>query len=173
METKTKQINQVGINIMEKSVTYISNTVFMLAFRIVHERGLSPEYINRFRKVIEDGLFTWLTEQKLRKLYIEIFTPGRDSAHERWDFEFVFYADPNEEVRKPPEEELEGIGKRLKKLPPGATYRIVAETDRGASKVPGWCPTTLWNLDIEFEKDFSGWGYGNIDGKLFYKKGRW
>jgi len=172
MATKVKGVG-VGVNIVEKSVTYVSNTVIQLLFRIAHKRGLDPSYIQGNLDVIEKGLRTWLSEQKLRALLLQVFVADKDDALENWETMFEYYADPKEEVRKPPVQEIEKACEGLAKLPPGATYRIFASLDPDATEVDGWVPGTPKSLVAALEKVFEDWGFGQVGAKVRYQGGNW
>lgn len=173
MEAITKQKVEVSVNVMEKSVTYIANTLFQLAFRIVNARGLKPDFITQNRNALEDGFFTWLAEQSLESVHVEVTSLTGSEALERWDVTFDYSADPDPEVRKPPVEELAAVCNKLRRLPQGTRYRIVVKTKPGASKVPGWYETTFKPFTQAREEELPGWGYGHIGAKLFYRQGTW
>lgn len=168
MTTKVKGVG-VSVNVMEKSVTYVANTVIQLLFRIAHSRGLSPNYLQHNLEIIENGLRTWLSEQKLRFFLLQVYVPGQKEALENWETVFSYYADPNEEVRKPPVEEIEEACKYLSKLPSRTTYTIYASVDPGASEVAGWVPGTPKPLASSVEKIFKDWGFGNIGAEIRYQ----
>jgi len=169
----TKQRVQVSVNVMTKSVTYMANTLFQLAFRIAKERGLSPDYITANRDMLERAFFTWLAEQSLQSLHVEIVSPDGSRALERWDVSFDYSADPDPEVRKPPVEELARVCKKLRSLPRGTYYRILVQTKPGASKVAGWQQTAFKPFTATREQALSGWGYGHVGAKLWYREGTW
>jgi hypothetical protein len=173
MATVTKQRVEVSVNVMEKSVTYMANTVFQLGYRIAKGRGLSPEYITRSRDILERGFFTWLAEQTLLSLHFEIISPEGAKALERWDVSFAYSASPNLEVRKPPVDEVERVCAKLRSLPPGTYYRVLVTTKPGASKVEGWNDASFLPFTQAKEQDLSGWGYGHIGAKLMYREGTW
>ena len=60
MSTIVRQSTDVVVNITEKTITYIVNTMFQMFLRISCERKLGPAYITRNREIIENGLFVWL-----------------------------------------------------------------------------------------------------------------
>lgn len=169
----TGQQVEVSVNVMEKSVTYMANMLFQLAFKIAKERGLSPDYIVQRRDKLERGFFVWFAEQTLAELHIEVLAPDGLKALERWDMTFEYSSNPDMEVRKPPVEELADICKELRSLPPGAHYRIVVRLKPDASDVEGWHETEFKPFTAASEKAFSKWGYGNIGGKLMYRGGIW
>lgn len=173
MSTITKQRVEVAVNVMQKSVTYMANTLFQTVFRIARGRGLSPDYVTANRDVIERGFFTWLGEQTLESLHVEIIAQDGSKALERWDVTFDYSADPDQDVRKAPVEEVEGICQKLRALPQGTYYRLLVGTKPGASKVAGWQETTFKPFAATREEAFSGWGYGHIGAKLFYREGTW
>jgi len=161
----------VGANVMEKSVTYVCNTVIQLFFRILHKRGLDAGFLSSSLEVLENGLRTWLGEQKLKEMHLEVSLPHSSDALEDWKAIFEYYAEPDENVRKPPVEEVERICQELRALPAGAIYRIVAVTEPDASDVPGWIASSLKPLRDATERPFSGWGYGHVGAKFFYHGG--
>jgi len=169
----TKQRVEVSVNVMERSVTYMANTLFQLAFKIARERGLPPDYITANRDILERGFFTWLAEQTLQSLHFEIVSPDSRKALERWDVSFDYSADPDPDVRKPPIEELASVCKKLRSLPHGTYYRILVTTKPGASKVEGWYDTSFMPFTASRKEALPGWGYGNIGANLWYREGTW
>ena len=172
MTTKVKGVG-VSVNIMEKSVTFVANTVIQILLRISHKRGLDPSYLQGNLEVIENGLRTWLSEQKLRGLLLQVSHPDREDALENWETLFDYFADPNNEVRKPPVDEIEKACEGLAKLPPGVTYRIFASVDPDASEVGGWVPGAPKQIISVMEKIFEDWGFGKIGAKIRYQGGEW
>ena len=80
MSTNVRQSTDVIVNVAERSVVYIANSLFQMFFRIAAERRLSPSYITEDREIIESGLFSWLGERSLQRAYLEVFLPGERSA---------------------------------------------------------------------------------------------
>jgi len=173
MATITKQRVGVTVNVMEKSVTYMSNSLFQLGFKITKERGLSPDYLVDNRDILERGFFTWLSEQSLLSLHVEIISPDGKKALERWDLKFDYSAEPDMRVQKPPVEEVKEVSRRLRTLPEGVTYRIVVETKPDASDIEGWYETDFFPFSQTNESSLPGWGFGNIFGKLLIREGSW
>lgn len=172
MATRVKSIG-VGVNLMEKSVTFMANVVIQTLFRITHKRGLDPGYLQSNVQIIEEGLVTWLAEEKLLSLLLQVYVPGRDDALEDWETAFEYYADPFLEVQKPPIEQIEEACQQLASLPPEAGYRIYARLAPDASEVAGWVPGTPLVIDADVEQEFDGTGFGHIGGKVRYRGGRW
>ena len=107
----------------------------------------------------------------------ELFDRAADKAYEVFTVDINYLTDPHEEVIKPPVEQLEDVLKKLRQLPPGAQFRVVAMRAPGFTHVDGWYPTRLRELkggvaeQIEVgDKDF---GYGFAMGKITYKGGNW
>ena len=172
MSTIVRQSTDVVVNITEKTITYIVNTMFQMFLRISCERKLGPAYITRNREIIENGLFVWLGEQTLQWAYLEVFLEGENEAIERWDFQFTYAHTIEKVVRQPPVNEIGQLCAKLKTLPARARYRVVVYTAPGASKVPGWEPTELRTLNESASESVQGWSYGNIEVGLTYKGGR-
>lgn len=170
---------KLEVNILQKSIVYMTNTLLQLGYRIEHGRGVAGGYMARYHEVIERGFRTWLTEEKLQVVHFEVFDRRSDKAYEVGQVSLEYTADPNEEdlvVKKPPIEQLETLFKRLRQLPPGAQFRVVATTAPGASEVVGWYPTTLRPLLGGVKEDIDigeGHGYGNVRGKTRYLIGNW
>jgi hypothetical protein len=170
---------KLEVNILQKSFTYMTNTLLQIGYRIEHGRGLTGGYMTRLHEVIERGFRTWLTEEKLQIVHFEIFDRSSDKAYEVGKVSLEYTADPTEEdlvVKKPPLEELETLFKRLRQLPPGAQFRVVATTAPGASKVEGWEPTRLRELlgGVSEEIEIGdGHGFGNVRGRTRYLIGNY
>lgn len=173
MGTMTKQKVRVSVNVMTKSVNYVVNTIFLLAFRITKWRGLPPHYLASNRDIIERGLFTWLAEQTLEQLHIEVISPDSSRALERWDMAFIYSADPDPEVGQPAMGDVESLCRKLRALPPGTQYRLLVQTKPGASDVEGWRESQFLPFTAAREQDLTQWGYGNIQGRLMYREGTW
>jgi hypothetical protein len=161
------------VNIALQTITYIVTTLFQVLFRVAYMRGLSPVYIQRNHEVIENGLTTWITEQKLRKLTLQVFRAGSSNALENWSVAFTYTADPSAELRRPAIEQLEDFASQLRSLPPGCEYRIHAEVDQDASTVEGWQPGTKLPIIGRTRKDVFSWGHERLDAALEYEGGEW
>lgn len=172
MTTRVKSIG-VDVNLMEKSVTFMANAVIQTLFRVAHKRGLDPDYLQSNLPAIEAGLVTWLAEEKLLSLLLQVYLPGRDDALEDWETAFEYYADPFLEVQKPPIEQIEEACQQLAGLPAGAGYRVYARLAPDATEVAGWVPGTPLTIDADVEQEFDGTGFGHIGGKIRYRGGHW
>lgn len=170
-KTNVVQTTDVAVNVTERSVTYIANTVFQMLFRIANGRGLSPRYITENREVIENGLFTWLAEQSLQRACLEVYLPRARHALEQWEFEFSYVSDSVAGAEQPPIAELAELCARLKALPRRARYRVVVQTAPGATEVPGWEPTNLRSVGGSQSHELQAWGYGNIFAKVTFRGG--
>jgi hypothetical protein len=108
-------------------------------------------------------------------VYYEIYDPVSDKAYETAEINFDYYADPNEEVVKPPVEELEALFSRLSALPAGAQFRCVVTTAPNATKIPGWTSTRLKDLIGGTKEDVAigSFGYGHAQGSVQYRIGNW
>lgn len=169
----TKQRVDVVVDVMQKSVVYMTNTLFQVILWIAKGRGLSPDYITSNRDIIERGFFTWLVEEALESLHFEIVSRDGSKSLERWDLNFEYSANPNSEVRRPPIDQIDDFCKKLRELPKGTYYRILVRTKPGASDVEGWQPTNFMPFSQSREEVFSDWGYGNISANLWYREGTW
>jgi hypothetical protein len=159
-------------------VIYMANSLLQIGYRIEHGRGLSGDgYISRHHEILERGFRTWLAEQKLLSVHVEIFDPESDLAYEVGKVLLEYSTNPREEAVKPPIEQLEEILARLESLPPGAKLRVVAMRAAGASIVPGWQPATLKALiggvSEELDVGDGPHGFGHIVGKIRYVIGKW
>lgn len=167
------EAQRVDVNVLTMTGTVVANTVLNMLLRAVHERGLPPDYLNDTRKLIENGLGTWATQQTLRAVMLEVSRESDSSALERFIFPVIYQADPNMEVRQPPTEPLRELCHALKQLPPDAKYRVLADLAEGASKVPGWEPTTPKNLNVTQSFELPVWGFGNASLRMIYQGGEW
>lgn len=170
MTTIVRQSTDVTVNVTQRTVTYVANTMFQMFLRITSARNLGPTYITKNRESIENGLFVWLAEHSLEQAYVEVFMPGEDTALERWDFAFTYTDSPDTGVRKPPVEELGNLCSKLQAIPEHAEYRIVVHTAPGSIKVPGWEPTSLRQISESDSQELQAWGYGNASVRLAYRK---
>jgi hypothetical protein len=173
MSTSTAQAQKVTVNIYTMTATAVTNGVFNMLFRIVKERGLPADYISDNRKVIEDGLFAWVSEQTLTKISLEIFQEGNSTALEKYNFDFEYLADPRMEPVPPSVASLQKLCKTLDNLPPQSKYRVVAFLADGATKVAGWSDTEPKDIDVTKEASITDWGFGHAAVKLTYQGGKW
>jgi hypothetical protein len=169
---------KVVVDLLQKEITYTVNILLQMAYRIESGRGLSGEgYMSRTHEIIERGFRTWVTEQKLQSVHFEIYDPQSDKAYEVGNVYLTYIADPVEQVVKPPIEQLESLFTKLKKLPPGAQFRVVVHNAPGYSEVPGWYLTTLKDLmggvAEEIEVGDEKHGFGRMWGKVVYTIGNW
>jgi hypothetical protein len=124
---------------------------------------------------LEEAFRTWIAEQTLQTMHYEIYDPSSDTAYEVGVVSLDYFADPNEEVVKPPVSELEQLLARLNTLPAGAQFRCVVTTAPGATKIPGWTSTRLKDLMGGTKEDVSvgSFGFGHAQGSLVYRIGNW
>jgi len=173
MGTLVSEKVDIGVNVLEQSVTGTANWVFQLALKIASLRGLSPDHIVGKREIIEKGLFTWLAEQTLEGISIEIFDARRNDAFERFDFIFTYRAEADTTVRNPDVSRVEEFCRTLRKLPAGTTYRVVVSVGAGATVIEGWCVDEFLPLDVTNEQLLSDHGFGVIGTQVTYRGGAW
>jgi hypothetical protein len=171
--TAQAQASKINVNVLTMTATYITNNVFNLLFRIINERGLTVDYINDNRKIIEDGLFTWVSEQSLNKLSLEVFQDGQEAALEKYNFDFRYSADPTDQAIPAPLKSLQELSKTLKGLPSNTKYRVVVSLKDGASTVPGWSETEEKDINVTKEAKVGGFGFGYAEVILTYQGGKW
>jgi hypothetical protein len=166
---------KIGVNLLTQAVVYQVNTLQQLGYRISHGRVPNSRYMVDNQEVIERGLRVWLTEQKLEKVYYEIYDPAATEALERCEVELEYLADPTVvgEVRKPPIQQLEELFAKLEKLPPEAEFRLVVTVGPDASDVPGWGPSRLYDLAGGVKESHKvgsaeGFGFGGVSGHTTY-----
>lgn len=165
--------DKVIVNVVTMTANYVTNTVMNSLFRIANERGLSSDYIYENRNAIERGLFTWVSEQSLKKLALEVFSEDRANAWELHEFEFKYVIDPRMEAEQPPISATSAFFRTLKDLPKGTKYRVIVNLTSDASPVEGWDLTTGREIDVQIEKELGGWGFGYAEVKLIYKGSKW
>ena len=149
--------------------TYITTTVMQVVQRILHKRGLNPGYFQAKREVIEKGVLTWITDEKLKSLLLQVLRPGSSSAMENWRVLFEYKVDGNSPLRKPPVQQVEEFCVQLRNLPPGCEYQIFAEVAPDATYVEGWVPGTPLPIIGRTRKDFVRWGHDRVDASLEYE----
>ena len=171
MTVRVRQSATVQVNVTERSVTYITNTMFRMFLRIARACGLTPDYITSNREIIENGLFAWLAEATLLQAHLEVYFPGQGDALERWDFAFSYASTPGAGTHEPPVAEAERFCAALEALPPGASFRVVIQTAPGATEVPGWVPAQLRRLDETGNQAFEAWGLDGLSAAVTYRAG--
>jgi len=169
MSVIARQATNVTVSTVERTATYVTNTVVQGLLRIVGGRHLDAGYLAQNREVIEQGLFVWVAEQTLQEVHLEVYIPGQDAAIERWDFTFTYTNVGGSSPTSPPVAQLGEVCARLRDLPPGVEYRVVVYTAPGATKVPGWEPTELRQLNQAAEQHLEGWGHGTAAVRLTYR----
>jgi hypothetical protein len=173
MGTLVSQNVEVGVNVLGQSVTGTTNWVFQLLLKATNLRDLAPDHLLDRREIIEKGLFTWLAEQTLEVISLEIFEPGREDALERFDHVFSYLAEPDMTVRNPDIAEVEAFCSTLQRLPASAQYRIAVSVRDGATVVEGWREGALRPLSVTKEQRLSDHGYGVIGTQFVYRGGAW
>lgn len=162
------------MNAVEKTATYTTNCLMRIGYRIEYGR-VGSNYMTQHHQPLEEGFRTWIAEQTLEAVHYEIYDPVSNKAYEVGMIRLDYFADPNEEVVKPPIEELERLFTRLNTLPPGAQFRCVVTTAPNATKLPGWQPTQLKDLMGGGKEDVSvgSFGFGHAKGSFIYRLGNW
>jgi len=166
MSTIVRQATNVSVNVMERTATYVTNTVIQMLLRVAGARHLDVGYLAENREWIEQGLFVWLAEQTLQQAHLEVYMPGQDTAIERWDFAFTYANSGGSSSTPPPVAKLQELCAKLHALPQGVEYRIVVHIAREATKVPGWEPTELRQMNQASEQELEDWGHGNTAVRL-------
>jgi hypothetical protein len=123
-------------------VTFLTNEILKMGYRIEFGRvgtGYTP-YMTGLHEVIERGIRTWLSEQKLEAVRFELYDPHRDEAYEICLVNLAYSTEAKGDAVavKAPIEQLEDLFTKLEKLPPGAQFRIMAHNAKGYSRVEGW-----------------------------------
>ena len=133
--------------------------------------------MSRLHEIIERGFRTWVSEQKLLFVRIQIYDPTSNQAYELVQVNLTYTTDPIEAVKPPPIEQLEALMKKLKKLPSDAKFGVIVQNAPGASEVPGWSPAAFKELmDGVSEEIVVGdeeHGFGHILGKIVYTISNW
>lgn len=171
MSTLVKQRTDlaVTVNVIETTFTFILNCVMQTVLLIARDRGLSLDYLRNKWDVIEKGLRTWLVEQTLECVCLEIYMPGADDAIERFDQEITYSASPSSETRIPDREVLSEFCHKLGALPTGATYRVIVKLAPGASQVDGWSPTHFRHMLDSEGTPIMTYAYGQASGSVVYR----
>ena len=158
----------VNVNTMTMTANFVVNQVFLTLFRIIRSRNLPPQYLSERRKIIEDGIFTWISEQTLKLLALEVFQEGSDQAIERFEFNFKYTADPVMDVNQPAVHAIEEFLGTLFQLPEDAVYQVLVQLQPGATDVSGWKSSRFKELNITQEKELGDWGFGNASVDMRY-----
>jgi hypothetical protein len=161
MSVQVANDTDVIINTMTKTSNFVVNSVFLTLFRIANGRDLSPTYLSERRQVIEEGIFTWISEQTLETLILEVYLMGTDQGLERYEFKFHYVADPDMEVRHTPIKQIETFLSTLKQLPSEATYQVLVTLKTGATQIPGWPPSKFKQINIKREENLGNFGFGH------------
>ena len=169
---------KVTVNLLEKAITYTVNVLFQLGHRIEGGRGLSGGgYMSRSHSHLERGFTTWVSEQTLLFVRFELYSSQSNKAYEYVQVNLTYLADPIERVVRAPIEQLEGIMKKLRKLPSDAKFNVIVKTAPGASEVPGWSRAEFKPLigpvAEEIEVGDEEHGFGHITGKVVYTISNW
>ncbi len=159
----------VTVNVIETTFTFILNCVMQTVLLIARDRGLSLDYLRNKWDVIEKGLRTWLVEQTLECVCLEIYMPGADDAIERFDQEITYSIDTESSPRLPDRAALSEFCGKLESLPANATYRVVVQLSAGSSAVEGWSPSRLRHLPHTESAPVMAFEYGNAKAAVVYR----
>jgi hypothetical protein len=80
----------VSVNTYTHSVTYVTDKLLTSIKNIVRLSGLNPNKLVGEWETLERGISTWLSDEDLEKIYLEIYNPKTGKLVGRWDFE-IFY----------------------------------------------------------------------------------
>ena len=151
----------VGVRVWATSTIFAATELQRTQLEIVGLRDLDSRYMTSNLDLISRGYHTWITTRHLKRSMIEIYDPQTDNAVERWDLCFDYDTSGTGDPRqfKTEMDKLKAFASKLRKLPPGCTYRIVVELEEGAPQVQGWEYTTLRSVD-HLKKNALG---GHID----------
>lgn len=165
------------VDLLTKSITYATNSIMRIAFRVEHSRIPGGNFMVHYEELIAKGLRIWLREQHLLAIHLELYSPDADEAYERCTIDVVYREEPTEEVTKPPIEQLEELMSTLEKLPEDAQFRLLVALAPGYTEVPGWGdPTGLKDLKGGLKKEHqvgSEHGFGHISGATRYFESNW
>ncbi len=171
MSTLVKQRTDlaVTVNVIETTFTFILNCVMQTVLLIARDRGLPLDYLRDKWDVIEKGLRTWLVEQTLECVCLEIFMPGADDAIERFDQEITYSIDAETAPQLPDRAALSEFCRKLASLPANATYRVLVQLSAEASAVEGWSPSRLRHLPQADSAHVMAFEYGNAKAAVVYR----
>jgi ssDNA-binding replication factor A large subunit len=132
----------VAVYTYAHSVTYVTDKLLNSVKKIVQMSGLDPDKLTEEWSVLERGISTWLGDQHLETLHLEVFHEVTGELVRRWDFDVAydqvgdgsFWQDPDD-IRY--HIEKAGIN------PANCDYRIVTSTNETRRDVAGWSKTSL------------------------------
>ena len=168
MSVQVEDSTNITVNTMTMTANFVVNQVFLTLFRIAKGRNLSPLYLSEQRKVLEEGIFMWISEQTLKQLALEVFQKASDQAIERFEFDFNYVADPSMQVRQPAINSFEAFMATLNKLPDDATYHVLVTLKPNATQIEGWNSTQFKPLNITQKVDLGNWGFGKANVEMRY-----
>ena len=161
MSVQIANNTDVIINTMTKTSNFVVNSVFLTMFRIANGRGLLPAYLIERRQIFEESVFTWISEQTLDTLTLEVYLDGTDKGLERYEFKFRYTADPDMTVRHAPIQQIEAFLSTLKQLPAQATYHVLVTLKTGATKISGWHSVQSKQMNVKREEHLGDFGFGH------------
>lgn len=127
-----------------KSVVYVTTELLRAFETLVTGLNLSPDYIlNTYYDELNRGITTWLEEETLDSIYLEIWDPANPSDVRRVDLSFYYRHEEVGDSFYSDMESIKNLTKKMSGVKSSFKYRIVVSTKDGASKVDGWGDTSL------------------------------
>lgn len=159
MPVQTKVNTEVHVTTWSQVILDVAQNVYAVWLILLDQRGLTSDKLHEQKKIILDGLFTWILLRHLKSAYLEIYQDGLEQNEERWDLLFN-YEDTEAEIGtvKSAEEswriylvKMSEIMARLKALPTNSTYRVIVDlvsvNGREPPKVKGWGQAKLKSIE--------------------------
>jgi hypothetical protein len=168
---------RVGIDLRTQSAVFASNCIIQVGFRVEAGRTDGGRYMIDNADDIEKAIKIWLREHTLQAVVLELYSPATGTSYEECRVEIDYLADPKTEATKTPITQLEELMQQLGKLPPDVAFGFVVIVSPGATKVPGWEPTTVRDLQDGLKEEHTigdgAHGFGHIDSRIIYRESNW
>lgn len=125
------------------SVNYVSDELVRVFLTLANQMGLGVDYVQDNRRVLTDGLRTWLSEGSLKATYLEVYDQSGNLIT-RFDLQIQYGSIvEDEEAFYSDIESAKLAARKVGVIPTRCRYRIVVSKEPWASSVAGWSDTTL------------------------------
>lgn len=138
---------QVAVNTHSHSVTYVTDKLLGSVKEIVRLSGLDPDKLSDDWQVLELGILTWLNDEHLEVVHLEVYHATTNKLVGRWDFDIFYnYSSGDGSFWQDPDDIKYHIRKQNLD-PANCNYRVVTTTTPGRRDVSGWSGTSLRSTD--------------------------
>lgn len=162
----------VKVNTYTYATSHVATNLIRSLKQLVVGCGLDASRLAGSWQTLERGVAAWLRSRHLERLILEIFDPRTDRLAKRFDFDIDYSCNPagNGDLWLDANTVAYALAK-AGTVPSRCSYRIVADTRRGAPDVDGWTSTPLRTTDhLRRRSVGTSVGGGDLGASLNYWK---